>query len=75
MMDVAERLRVADIELVGRFANASNATLLVRLLDRDPRPTPDGVGLDDLDHADLAVYKPQRGERPLWDFPAILAAC
>lgn len=69
MTDVAERLRTADIEVVGRFANASNATLLVRLLDRDPTPAPDGAGLEDLDHDDLAVYKPKRGERPLWDFP------
>ena len=25
--------------------------------------------VDDLDPEDLAVYKPQRGEAPLWDFP------
>lgn len=64
-----ERLRAAPYEVVGRFGAASNATLLVRLLDRDDSPLPAGVGLDDLDPAQLAVYKPERGEAPLWDFP------
>ncbi len=72
----ATRLCEAPLEVVGRFANASNATLLVRLTDRDPRGL-DEVAEDlgrepdvgDLDPGDLAVYKPQRGERPLWDFP------
>lgn len=74
---LAGRLRSAPVEVVGRFAAASNATLLVRLTDRDPRPLTElteELGrepeLDDLDPDDLAVYKPQRGERPLWDFPA-----
>lgn len=53
------RLRVAPFEVVGRFTDASNATLLVRLTDRDGEH---GV-------EDLAVHKPARGERPLWDFP------
>lgn len=53
-----ERLRSAPIEVLGRFAAASNATLLCRL---------GPLGDDDTDA--LAVYKPQRGERPLWDFP------
>lgn len=64
-----ERLRAAPYEVVGRFGAASNATLLVRLLDRDDSPLPAGVGLDDLDPTQLAVYKPERGEAPLWDFP------
>lgn len=74
---IAARLAGAELELVGRFADASNATLLVRMLDRDQRPLsaiaeelghdPD---LDDLPPGDLAVYKPARGEAPLWDFPA-----
>ena len=73
----AERLRDAPLEVVGRFADASNATLLVRLTDRDPRSLEQLTAelgrppeLDDLDACDLAVYKPERGERPLWDFPA-----
>lgn len=65
------------MEVVGRFADASNATLLARLTDRDPRSTDEiatdlarAPGLEDLDPDDLVVYKPERGERPLWDFPA-----
>jgi uncharacterized repeat protein (TIGR03843 family) len=74
--EVAARLRTAGFEPLARFADASNATLLVRLTDRDPRPLDDLAGelgreveLDDLDPADLAVHKPRRGESPLWDFP------
>ena len=74
---IAARLGGAELELLGRFADASNATLLVRLLDRDPRPLgvlAEELGrepqLADLPAADLAVYKPARGEAPLWDFPA-----
>lgn len=75
--DPGRRLRVAPLEVVGRFTAASNATLLVRLGDRDPRPVETIVSEQGLDltadpglSADLAVYKPQRGEVPLWDFPA-----
>lgn len=53
MADI-DRLRDAPFEVVGQFADASNATLLVKFTD----------GSDD-----LAVYKPRRGEAPLWDFP------
>lgn len=44
------------IELVGEIPWSSNLTLLVRLRH----------GQDHL----TAVYKPRRGERPLWDFPS-----
>ena len=74
---IAARLLGAELELLGRFADASNATLLVRLLDRDPRPLDElatelgrDPEVDDLPAGDLAVYKPVRGEAPLWDFPA-----
>jgi uncharacterized repeat protein (TIGR03843 family) len=43
------------IDVLGRIPWASNATLLV------------DVCHEDLDG--LAIYKPRRGERPLWDFP------
>jgi uncharacterized repeat protein (TIGR03843 family) len=73
---VVERLVHAPLELLGRFADASNATLLVRLTDRDPRSVTELAAalhreptLDDLPAEDLAVYKPRRGEAPLWDFP------
>lgn len=45
------------IELLGLLPGSSNHTLLARV---------DGGDGD----AMLAVYKPARGERPLWDFPA-----
>lgn len=50
---VRDALMNAPLEVLGRFAVASNATMLCRIGTED-----------DL----LAVYKPQRGERPLWDF-------
>jgi uncharacterized repeat protein (TIGR03843 family) len=72
---VAARLRGAQMEVVGRFADASNATLLVRL--RAPGQDWPNLILDahgELDHQQVtadgfAVYKPQQGEAPLWDFP------
>jgi uncharacterized repeat protein (TIGR03843 family) len=74
---LADRLAHAPLELVGRFADASNATLLVRLLDRDGRDLEAlarelgrDPALEDLHPGDLAVYKPARGEQPLWDFPS-----
>jgi uncharacterized repeat protein (TIGR03843 family) len=53
--DIDELLTNGNIEVIGRLAGSSNATLLVRL------ECADGYG--------HAVYKPLRGERPLWDFP------
>jgi len=50
-----ELLRAGDVDVLGRMPWSSNATFLVNLSDGD----------DEL----LAIYKPQRGERPLWDFP------
>ena len=43
-----------EIEIVGRMPWSSNATFLVNLT------SPHGAG--------QAIYKPLRGERPLWDF-------
>jgi len=43
------------IELVGQILNSSNFTFLARV--------------DDGDLEAFAIYKPQRGESPLWDFP------
>jgi uncharacterized repeat protein (TIGR03843 family) len=46
----------AAISIKGRMPGSSNITLLVEL---------------DLESATaLAIYKPERGERPLWDFPS-----
>jgi len=52
---VSEVLRRGELELLGRMAWSSNATFLVTA-------SCDGVEVP-------AVYKPRRGERPLWDFP------
>jgi hypothetical protein len=51
----AEVLRVGDVDVLGRMPWSSNATFLVNC----------GLDGDEV----LAIYKPQRGERPLWDFP------
>jgi hypothetical protein len=48
-------LTQGEMEVHGRIAGSSNATLLVTCR----------LGPDEL----LAVYKPHKGERPLWDFP------
>jgi len=45
-----------DIDVVGRMPWSSNATFLVLVTDEHH-------------NAMLAIYKPQAGERPLWDFP------
>jgi uncharacterized repeat protein (TIGR03843 family) len=52
---VARILTEGAMEVHGRIAGSSNATLLVTCR----------LGADEL----LAVYKPSKGERPLWDFP------
>jgi uncharacterized repeat protein (TIGR03843 family) len=53
--EVLALLREGEIDVMGRMPWASNATFLVEV-------TADGVSMP-------AVYKPARGERPLWDFP------
>lgn len=53
-------LASGEIEIVGRLVQASNVTLLVAVHGDVP-----GRGRI----AAAAVYKPVRGERPLWDFP------
>ena len=53
--DLTQVLALGDLEVVGRMRYASNGTFLVNV-------TADGVEVS-------AVYKPRRGERPLWDFP------
>lgn len=65
-----ERLATAPGTVVGRFASASNATLLLALHEEDgtvPHVDPD-AGLAGVDPDRFAVYKPEAGETPLWDF-------
>ncbi len=52
---IARVLEAGDLEIAGRMRYSSNATFLVE------------ATLDDITIS--AVYKPRRGERPLWDFP------
>ena len=51
-----ELLTEGEIEVEGRMPWSSNMTMLVTLHGDDGRSA-------------RAVYKPHRGERPLWDFP------
>ncbi|MGH7922505.1 MAG: hypothetical protein ACREQM_21575, partial [Candidatus Dormibacteraceae bacterium] len=71
------RLRtLPELHLVGRFQRSSNATFLAWLGDHPPQrellerigddpgwPALQGDGM-------LTIYKPRRGEAPLWDFPS-----
>jgi uncharacterized repeat protein (TIGR03843 family) len=52
--DLVRFLSDADVDIVGRMPTSSNATFLVTLTAGDLRGH--------------AIYKPVRGERPLWDF-------
>lgn len=49
----------AEIEILGRMPYSSNATFLVDLIVEDEVPA-------------QGIYKPEAGERPLWDFPGSL---
>ncbi len=52
---ILDILQTANCSLAGQFVNGSNYTFFVTL---------------DTPHGDMqAVYKPVRGETPLWDFP------
>jgi hypothetical protein len=58
--DVLRRLRSETITGIGRVVYSSNAVFLIEMEGPDP------------DHAGeplRGIYKPARGERPLWDFP------
>ena len=52
---MCELLARGDITVKGRMPDSSNATFLVECAAKAGRA--------------LAIYKPERGERPLWDFP------
>jgi hypothetical protein len=57
---VLRALATAPVAGIGRIVYASNAVFLLELEAEDPT-TPE--------RPLRAVYKPARGERPLWDFP------
>ena len=54
--DALRLLKCGEIAVEGRMPWASNATFLVNLVDNGETKA-------------QAIYKPVRGERPLWDFP------
>jgi hypothetical protein len=58
LLSATSLLLESPIEVLGLLPYSSNHTFLVRL------------GARDGDQGPLAVYKPSRGERPLYDFPA-----
>src|SRR5437773_3320535 len=62
-----ERLRGGEVELIGRLIGSSNNAMVVRVWPSPPGLVDPNRPLhpDDL----LAVWKPTRGERPLFDFP------
>src|SRR6185503_20419296 len=68
-----ELLRDGDLELLGRLVGSSNNAMVVRVLPAGSLPAADAAddaGLRPLEPGDtLAVWKPTRGERPLFDFP------
>jgi hypothetical protein len=53
-------LATAPVKHIARIVYSSNAAFVVELDARDP---------EDASRPLRAVYKPARGERPLWDFP------
>jgi uncharacterized repeat protein (TIGR03843 family) len=69
-------LREGHVEVLGRMPWGSNATLLATVtaeVSDEPSdgPATDGDGdvEDGAEEPLRAVYKPRKGERPLWDFP------
>jgi len=59
---VADALQCAELRLVGQITDASNLALLCEVLDVDAAESVTGSPV-------RVIYKPVRGERPLWDFP------
>ncbi len=53
--DVPSVLAEGDLQILGLMPNSSNYTFLAKAKFRDQET--------------LAIYKPRRGEAPLWDFP------
>jgi uncharacterized repeat protein (TIGR03843 family) len=63
-VELERRLATAHLDVRGRMPWSSNVTLLVELYEDEPEsghPPAEPLG--------RAVYKPHRGEQPLWDFP------
>ncbi|WP_067856706.1 SCO1664 family protein [Nocardia shimofusensis] len=59
-MSQPDRLRTGELSVIGRVTTASNVTLVCEIAPPD---------LGEESAPLRVVYKPVRGERPLWDFP------
>ena len=72
-------LREGELTVVGRLLTASNATFFAIVTGRGPDPARTIVAGAGEDPATAVVascvYKPTRGERPLYDFPEGTLAC
>jgi uncharacterized repeat protein (TIGR03843 family) len=53
---MVDLLRAGEVEVLGMMPWSSNGTFLVQVTDGDDQAP--------------AIYKPEQGERPLWDFPS-----
>ena len=62
--ELIDLFQTGEMEVEGRMPYSSNATLMVTVSD------PEGAGGEAGPRSHRAIYKPGRGERPLWDFPA-----
>lgn len=62
MRTTLEELSSGELDVVGQLVDASNGSLLCRLVTGPAEDQP-------LETAPLVIYKPRAGERPLWDFP------
>lgn len=62
-------LGAGELEIVGRLLEASNATFFCLVQGVAGGEGPSGESVDAPDLAASCVYKPIRGERPLYDFP------
>ncbi|MEM7341634.1 MAG: SCO1664 family protein [Actinomycetota bacterium] len=61
--DLLAVLTDGEMEIEGRMPYSSNATFLVTMMSDDEESAQDGGPTH------KAIYKPGKGERPLWDFP------
>jgi hypothetical protein len=62
-------LSCGEVHVLGRMPWSSNATFLVVVGKEPPEMQEKGSVPPAEDGAVRAIYKPGKGERPLWDFP------
>ena len=67
---VLRTLTQGEMELIGLMPYGSNYTCLVRIAEDAADSRLQDPPLPEDEAGPLAVYKPRRGEAPLWDFPS-----